>query len=51
MDLPAGGNIQYFIHLDTDTVQSRARSLQVATHANTVVTQHHSIFRSYDPQN
>lgn len=45
----ADGNVQYFIHCDTDTVQHLAGSLQAAAHANMAVTQHHSTSHNYDP--
>lgn len=49
MDKPATGNVQYFIHCDTDTVQYLASSLQAAAHANMAVTQDHSTSHNYDP--
>lgn len=45
-----GGNVQYFIHCDMGTIQYCARSCQVAAHAITVVTLHHSTSHSYDPK-
>lgn len=50
MDKPAAGNLQYFIHCDTDTAQHLAGSLQGAAHANMAVTQHLSTSPNCDPK-
>lgn len=50
MDKPAAGNIQYFIHCDTDTVQHLAGLLQATAHANMVITQHLLTSYNYDPK-
>lgn len=50
MDKPAAGNVQYFIHCDTDTALHLAGSLQATAHANMFIAQHLSTSHNEDPK-